>query len=70
MSNRLNLKGVNNSFAPFVIPFSPQRLTHRGAGVCLAHRIEVAIDVGGGAHIAMPQPFLYLLHRYTLGKKH
>ena len=50
------------------VTISPQRLTHRGAGVCFRHGIEVAVDVGGGAHVAMPEPFLDLLHGHTLGK--
>lgn len=51
-------------------PFLPQRFTHCGAGVCFRHGIEVAIDIGGGAHIAMPEPFLDLLHGYALCKEH
>ena len=51
---------------PFVMFSSPQRFTHRGAGVCFCHGIEVAVDVGGGAHIAMSEPFLDLLHWYAL----
>ena len=30
----------------------------------------MAVDVGGGAHIAMSEPFLDLLHGHALGKKH
>ena len=48
----------------------PQRFTHRGAGVCFRHGIEVAIDIRGGAHIAMSEPFLDLLHRHALGEEH
>ena len=47
-----------------------ESFTHRGAGVCFCHGIEVAADVGGGAHIAVPEPFLDLLHGHTLGKYH
>jgi len=50
--------------------FSPQRFTHRRAGVCFRYGIKVAIDIGGGAHIAMSEPFLDLLHGYALCKKH
>lgn len=39
-----------------------------GAGVRFRHGIEVAVDVCGSAHIAMPEPFLDLLHGYALGK--
>ena len=49
---------------------SPQRLTHRRACVCFCHGIEVAVDIGGCAHIAMSEPFLDLLHRYALCEKH
>jgi hypothetical protein len=47
----------------------PQCLTHRGAGFGFAYGIEVALDVGGGAHIAVLEPFLDLLHGYTLGEE-
>ena len=58
-----------SGFAIAVI-VSPQRFTHRGAGVCFRHGIEVAIDIRRGAHIAMSEPFLDLLHRYALCKEH
>ena len=48
----------------------PQRLTHRRAGVCFRHGIEVAVDIGGCTHIAMSEPFLDLLHRHALCEKH
>ena len=32
------------------LPFSSQRLTHRGAGFGFAYGIEVAVDVGGSEH--------------------
>ena len=54
----------------FEIMLLSKRFTHRGTGVCLCHGIEVAADVGGGAHIAVPEPFLDLLHGHTLGKYH
>ena len=47
-----------------------QRFTHRGAGFGFAYGIKVAVDVGGGAHITMPEPFLDLLHRHALGKQY
>ena len=56
--------------SPFLMLFSPQRFTHRRAGVCFGDGIEVAIDVRRGAHIAMSEPFLDLLHRHALCKKH
>ncbi len=56
--------------SPFVMLFSPQRFTHRGAGVCFCHGIEVAVNVGGGAHIAVAEPFLDLLHWNALRKEH
>ena len=56
--------------SPFLIPFSPQRFAHRRAGVCFRYGIEVAIDIGGGAHIAMSEPFLDLLHWHASGKEH
>ena len=55
---------------PSVMPFSPQCFTHRGTGVCFRHGIEVAINIRGGAHIAMSEPFLDLLHGHTLCKEH
>ena len=48
------------------MPFSPQRFTHRRAGVRFRYGIEVAVDIGGGAHIAMSEPFLDLLHGNTI----
>ncbi len=48
----------------------PQRLTHGSSRVCLAYGIKVAIDIRRGAHIAMSEPFLDLLHWNALGKKH
>ena len=56
--------------SPFLMLFSPQRLTHRRAGVCFRHSIEVAIDIRRGTHIAMSEPFLDLLHRHALGEEH
>ena len=56
--------------SPFLMLSSPQRFTHRGARVCLCHGIEVAVDIGGGAHIAMSEPFLDLLHRHALCEEH
>jgi len=50
--------------------FLSQRLTHRRTRVRLAHRIEVAVDVGRGAHIAMSQPFPDLLYRHALCEEH
>ena len=50
--------------------FSPQRFTHRGAGVRFGDGIEVAVDVGGGAHVAMSEPFLDLLNWNALGEEH
>ncbi len=61
---------MNGSFTPFVMPFSPQRFTHRSTCVCLADGIEVAVDVGGGAHVAVTEPFLNLFHRHALCKEH
>ena len=55
---------------PFVMPFSPQRFTHRRTGICLCQRIEVAIDICRCAHIAMSEPFLDLLHWNALCKEH
>ena len=55
---------------PFVMFSSPQRFAHRRAGVCFRHGIEVAIDIRRGAHIAMSEPFLDLLHRNALREKH
>ena len=52
------------------VSISPQRFTHRGAGVRFRYGIEVAVDVGGGAHIAMSEPFLDLFHWNALGKEH
>ena len=52
----------------FEIMLLSQRFTHRRTRVCLGDGIEVAVDVGGGAHVAMSEPFLDLLHRYALCK--
>jgi len=51
------------------MPFLPQRFTHCRAGVCFRDGIKVTIDICRGAHVAMSEPFLDLLHRYALGKK-
>ena len=61
---------ADRAVSPFLLPFLPQRFTHCRAGVCFRHGIEVAIDIGGGTHIAMSEPFLDLLHWHTLGEKH
>ena len=66
---RIN-QGLNDSFSPFLIFLSPQRLTHRRAGIRLTHRIQMAINIRRRAHIRVPQPFLDLLHRHALGKQH
>ena len=42
--------------------FLSQRFTHRRAGVSFRYGIEVAVDIRRGTHIAMSEPFLYLLH--------
>ena len=41
------VQGADFVVSPFLMLFSPQRFTHRGAGVCFRHGIEVAIDIGG-----------------------
>ena len=56
--------------SPFLMPFSPQRFTHRRAGVCFRHGIEVAVDISRGAHVAMSEPFLDLLHWHALCEEH
>ena len=48
----------------------PQRFTNRCAGVCLGHGIEVAVDIRRGAHVAMSEPFLDLLHGHALCEEH
>lgn len=55
---------------PFVMPFSPERFTHRRTRVCFRYGIKMAIDIRRGAHVAMSEPFLDLLHGHALGKKH
>ena len=55
---------------PIAVTVSPQCFTHRGAGVCFTDGIEVAVDVGGSAHVAVAEPFLDLFHGYALGKEH
>ena len=52
------------------MPFSPQRFTHRGAGVRFCYGIEVAIDIRRGAHVAMSESFPVLLHGHALGEEH
>ena len=44
-----------------------QRFTYCRAGVCFRDGIKVAIDIRRGAHIAMSEPVLDLLH---WGKEH
>lgn len=61
---------ADREVSPFLILFSPQRLTHCRAGVRFGHGIEVTINICGCAHIAMPQPFLDLLHWHALCKEH
>ena len=56
--------------SPFLMLFLPQRLTHRRAGVCFGDGVEVAVDIRRGAHIAMSEPFLDLLHGHALCEKH
>ena len=63
-------QGVNDSFTPLFIYRLSQRFTHRRAGICFRHGIEVAIDIRRGAHIAMSEPFLDLLHRHALCEEH
>ncbi len=36
--------------SPFLMPFSPQRFTHRGAGVRFGDGIKVAVDIGGSGY--------------------
>ena len=50
--------------------FLPQCFTHRRAGVSFRHGIKVAVDICRGAHIAMSEPFLDLLHWHALGEEH
>ena len=69
-SNLSNNTRADRTVSPFLIPFLSQRFTHRRAGVCLGHGIEVAIDIGGCAHIAMSEPFLDLLHGHALCEEH
>ena len=69
----LNIHKQAKRADPMVSPLlilSPQRFTHRRAGVRFGDSIEVAVDIGGGAHVAMSEPFLDLLHRYALCKEH
>ena len=49
---------------------SPQRFTHRRTRVRFGDGIEVAVDIRRGAHIAMSEPFLDLLHWHAPGEKH
>ena len=65
-SDLTNSKRADHTVSPFFMLSLPQRLTHRGTGVCFRHGIEVAIDVGDGARIAVSEPFPNLLHRYAL----
>ena len=50
--------------------YSPQRFTHCRSRICLGDGIEVAIDIRRGAHIAMSEPFLDLLHGDSLCEEH
>ena len=63
-------QGVNDSFTPLFIYRLSQRFTHRRAGVRFGDGIEVAVDIRRGAHIAMSEPFLDLLHGHALGEEH
>ena len=69
----LNIHKQAKRADPMVSPLlilSPQRFTHRRAGVRFGDSIEVAVDIGGGAHIAVSEPFLDLMHRHALCEKH
>ena len=48
-SKFFNKSRADRTVSPFLIP-SPQRFTHRGAGVCFRHGIEVAIDIRRSEH--------------------
>ena len=65
-----NTTRADREISPFLMLSLPQRFTHRGAGVCFADGIEVAIDVGGSTHVAVSEPFLDLLHWHALGEEH
>ena len=67
--NNIKARACASGFA-IAISVSPQRFTHRRAGICFCHGIEVAIDICRCAHVAMSEPFLDLLHWHALGKKH
>ena len=68
-SSLSNSTRADRLVSPFLIPSSPQRFTHRGAGVCFCYRVKVAVDIRRGAHIAMSEPFLDLPYRHALGKQ-
>ena len=56
--------------SPFLMLSSSQRFTYCRAGVRFGDGIEVAIDICSGAHIAMSEPFLDLLHGHALCEEH
>ncbi len=41
-------------------------LSHLGTGICFRHGIKVAINICGGTHATMPEPFVNLLHGHAL----
>lgn len=61
----INAKSNNSATKPeahasgfaIAVIVSPQRFTHRRAGVRFGDGIEVAVDIGRGAHVAMSEPF-------------
>ena len=70
LSKKIETRG-ERVIRPFrYISPSPQRFTHRCAGICLDYGIEVAVDICRGAHAAMSEPFLDLLHGHALCKEY
>ena len=74
----INAKSNNSATKPeayasgfaFAIMILSQRFTHCRAGVRFRYGIKVAINIRSGAHIAVPEPFLDLLHGHALCEEH
>ena len=55
---------------PLIAFYSPHRFTNRCSRIRFGDGIKVAVDIGGGAHIAISEPFPEPLHRHALCKKY
>ena len=63
------VQGLTSRSALFSCSLHPNANSRR-AGIRFRDSIKVAVDIRCGAHVAMSEPFLDLLHWHTLGEKH